>query len=113
MSTLGMIHTAVAVLAMIVGGVVVLRPKGTSRHKLWGRAYVASMVGRNLPKSGVYAVREGPVLEENLRRLVAEREVGIGQPAGLGIDDQVRLDAAPREGEDVLAIDVPAGPHAQ
>ena len=49
-----MIHTAVAVLAMIVGGVVVLRPKGTSRHKLWGRAYVASMVGLNVTALSIY-----------------------------------------------------------
>src|SRR5574343_1505388 len=59
-----------------------------------------------------------PLLEDDpdrtdLRSLVVEREVGIGQLAGLGIDDQVRLDAAPGQRKNVLAIDVAAGPHAQ
>src|SRR5574343_120826 len=49
----------------------------------------------------------------DLRRLVIDREVGVAELAGLGIDDQVRLDAAPGQREDVLAIDVAAGPHAQ
>jgi hypothetical protein len=49
----------------------------------------------------------------NLRRLVIQREIGIAQLAGFGIDDQVRLDAAPGKREDVLAIDIAAGPHAQ
>src|SRR5574343_1693106 len=49
----------------------------------------------------------------DMGRLVVEREVGVAELAGLGIDDQVRLDAAPGQREDVLAIDVAAGPHAQ
>ena len=32
---------------------------------------VAAFLPRNLPKSGVYAVRQGPILSENIRRLVA------------------------------------------
>lgn len=31
----------------------------------------ASMVGYNLPKAGVYAVRQGPILEKNLRAVLA------------------------------------------
>jgi hypothetical protein len=45
-----------------------------------------------------------PLLEDDthradLGRLVVEREVGIAQLAGLGIDDQVRLDAPAGECE--------------
>ncbi len=34
---------------------------------------VANFLPRNLPKSGVYSVRQGPILSENIRRLVAGR----------------------------------------
>ncbi len=41
---------------------------------------VASIVGRNLPKSGVYAVRQGPYLAANLRRALAGRRLARYRP---------------------------------
>src|SRR5574343_595780 len=49
----------------------------------------------------------------NVGRLVGQREVGVAELAGLGIDEQVRLDTAPGQREYVLAIDVATGPHTQ
>ena len=44
---------------------------------------VASFDGRRLPKSGVYAVRQGPVLAENLARLAAGRPLRFYRPQPL------------------------------
>jgi selenide,water dikinase len=41
---------------------------------------VAAVEGRKLPKSGVYAVREGPVLADNLRRALAGRALAPYKP---------------------------------
>ena len=41
---------------------------------------IASMTGRDLPKSGVYAVRQGPFLAENLRRSLAGRSMRRYRP---------------------------------
>ena len=41
---------------------------------------VAAFLPRKLPKSGVYAVRQGPVLSQNIRRLVAGEELGRYTP---------------------------------
>jgi selenide,water dikinase len=40
----------------------------------------ASIVGQQLPKAGVYAVREGPILWENLNRIFAGRELVQYEP---------------------------------
>lgn len=45
MNPMGWIHTAFGVAALLAGGVVVLRPKGTARHRLLGWIYVAAMAG--------------------------------------------------------------------
>lgn len=45
MSTIGWIHTGFGVCALVTGTAVVLRPKGTRRHRLLGRLYVMSMLG--------------------------------------------------------------------
>lgn len=41
---------------------------------------VAAFLPRKLPKSGVYAVRQGPVLSQNIRHLVAGEELGRYTP---------------------------------
>jgi uncharacterized membrane protein len=53
-SYLGLFHTVVALLAMLFGAVVLLRPKGTQRHKQIGYAYVVSMVFLNVSAFGIY-----------------------------------------------------------
>ena len=45
MNPIGWLHTALGVAALLAGGVVVLRPKGTARHRLLGWIYVAAMAG--------------------------------------------------------------------
>lgn len=40
-------------------------------------------------------------------------KVGVAQPAGFAIDDQMFGDATPGKGEDTLVIDLTAGAHAQ
>lgn len=40
----------------------------------------ASIAGRALPKAGVYAVREGPILWENVQRILAGRELVNYEP---------------------------------
>jgi selenide,water dikinase len=48
--------------------------QSTSHPSLFGAGDVAGFVsGQRVPKAGVYAVRQAPILEENLRRTVAGR----------------------------------------
>jgi uncharacterized membrane protein len=53
-SYLGLFHTLVALLAMLFGAIVLLRPKGTRRHKQLGYAYVICMVLLNGSAFGIY-----------------------------------------------------------
>jgi selenide,water dikinase len=47
---------------------------------VFGVGDTASIIGHRLPKAGVYAVREGPVLWENLRRIFSNRELVPYEP---------------------------------
>lgn len=62
MDLLGIFHFATAVLALAVGAVVVLRPKGTRFHRWCGRAYLASMLALNISALCIYDLwgRFGP-----------------------------------------------------
>ena len=51
-----------------------------SRPGVFGAGDCASMAGRDLPKSGVYAVRQGPYLNENIRRFIAGRPLKRYRP---------------------------------
>jgi uncharacterized membrane protein len=53
-SYIGLFHTVIAILAMFLGAIVLLRPKGTTRHKKLGYGYVASMVLLNGSAFGMY-----------------------------------------------------------
>lgn len=53
-SGLGIIHTILAILAMVLGTVVLLRPKGSKRHIQLGYAYFWSMILMNLTAFGIY-----------------------------------------------------------
>jgi selenide,water dikinase len=47
---------------------------------VFGVGDTASIIGHRLPKAGVYAVREGPVLWENLQRIFSNRELVLYEP---------------------------------
>ncbi|MBA3656397.1 MAG: DUF2306 domain-containing protein [Gemmatimonadaceae bacterium] len=54
MSPLGWIHVTFATSAMVIGAVVVLRPKGTRTHRAIGWAYVTCMLGLNITALMIY-----------------------------------------------------------
>lgn len=53
-SLFGLVHTILAVAAMVFGSVVLLRPKGDKRHVRIGYAYFWSMIFMNLTAFGIY-----------------------------------------------------------
>ena len=57
--------------------------QSTADPAVFAAGDVASFEARPLPKSGVYAVRQGPVLAENLRRLAAGRALRPYRPQPL------------------------------
>lgn len=62
MNPLGAFHTACSVIALATGLVVVLNPKGTQRHRVIGRMYVAAMLALNISALLIYRLfgRFGP-----------------------------------------------------
>jgi selenide,water dikinase len=54
--------------------------QSVSRPDIFAAGDCASLRGRSIPKSGVYAVREGEVLAQSLRNLAQEEPVAAFQP---------------------------------
>lgn len=59
MNTLGLVHTAVGVLAVSLGAAILLRRKGTRQHRWLGYGYVAAMLTLNLTALMIYRVFGG------------------------------------------------------
>ena len=55
----GLIHVLIALVALGFGTAVVLRPKGTARHRLLGRGYLSAMIGLNASALMIYEVFGG------------------------------------------------------
>lgn len=53
-STTGLIHTIFAILAMVFGGIVLLKVKGDKTHKVLGYIYVVCMLGLNATAFAIY-----------------------------------------------------------
>jgi uncharacterized membrane protein len=58
-SPTGWIHTALALVALASGAFVLLRPKGTARHRRVGWVYVGSMIALNLTALLIYRLSGG------------------------------------------------------
>jgi uncharacterized membrane protein len=56
---IGLVHSVFGVLALLLGGVIFLTPKGTRWHVRLGWAYVASMAGVNLTAFVIYHLTGG------------------------------------------------------
>jgi selenide, water dikinase len=69
-------------LALDADGFIKVRPtlQGTLHDDVFAAGDIASVEGHDLPKSGVYAVREGKPLASNLRRLVMARPLVAYRP---------------------------------
>lgn len=58
-SSIGIIHLAAAVAAVLAGTVVLAQTKGTRLHRRWGYAYVAAMLVLNGTAFGIYRLFGG------------------------------------------------------
>ena len=54
MSTLGWVHTAAAIAALVLGAAILLRTKGSRSHRRLGWTYVVSMVLLNVTALAIY-----------------------------------------------------------
>jgi uncharacterized membrane protein len=53
-SPLGWIHTIASLCALVTGAVVLLRAKGTARHRAFGMAYLTGAAVTSLTALGIY-----------------------------------------------------------
>lgn len=51
---IGWVHTLASLVALVVGAIVLVRPKGTPVHKLRGRIYVLAMIATCLTSFAIY-----------------------------------------------------------
>ena len=54
LSLLGWAHTIPCLCALATGAIVLAGPKGSSRHRLYGRLYLISMLATNVTALGIY-----------------------------------------------------------
>ncbi len=59
------------------------------------------------------ALAQDHAYRADVHGLVGDGDIGVGEPPGFGVDDEVLGDAAPRQRKHVLAIDLRRGAHAQ
>ena len=59
MRSIGVIHTALAILALVAGAIVLLRPKGGTWHHRVGWAYAIAMLGLNVTALAIYELFGG------------------------------------------------------
>jgi uncharacterized membrane protein len=60
LTTLGLVHTVFACLALCTGTLVLILGKGTATHRKLGYAYVCLMLLMNLSAFGIYRLSNGP-----------------------------------------------------
>lgn len=77
MTPTGTIHLVFSLLAVLLGAVVLLLPKGTRWHRTWGHGYVWCMVGVVATSFAMYDLT-GRVTPFHLAALVAGVTIGLG-----------------------------------
>jgi uncharacterized membrane protein len=55
---IGWVHTIASLIALAAGAIVLVRPKGTSAHKLRGRIYVLAMIATCLTSFAIYRLNK-------------------------------------------------------
>jgi uncharacterized membrane protein len=53
-SAVGWLHTLACIVALLVGGWILLQPKGTAQHRALGRLYVGAAIAANLSVFAIY-----------------------------------------------------------
>jgi uncharacterized membrane protein len=76
----GWVHLLASLAAMVVGGAMLVRPKGTAAHKARGRVYVAAMAVTNLTALGIY--RNGVFFSAHWFAVCALILTAVGLAAG-------------------------------
>jgi uncharacterized membrane protein len=55
---IGWVHTLASLIALVAGAIVLVRPKGTSAHRLRGRIYVLAMIATCLTSFAIYRLEK-------------------------------------------------------